>query len=33
MPGGTPEAYKFIEPIVTKIAAQVGDHMVLLYGM
>jgi hypothetical protein len=23
MPGGTPEAYKYIEPIVTKVAAQV----------
>ena len=26
MPGGTPEAYKYIEDIVSKVAAQVGGR-------
>jgi hypothetical protein len=30
MPGGTAEAYKYIEPIVTKVAAQVRSTRVLL---
>jgi hypothetical protein len=28
MPGGTAEAYKYIEPIVTKVAAQVRNSCV-----
>jgi len=31
MPGGTAEAYKFIEPIVTKVAAQVDDGPCVMY--
>ncbi|KAK9808471.1 hypothetical protein WJX73_009871 [Symbiochloris irregularis] len=31
MPGGSPEAYKFIEPIVTKVAAQVDDGPCVTY--
>eukprot|EP00882_Tetradesmus_deserticola_P003438 GHRQ01003635.1.p1 GENE.GHRQ01003635.1~~GHRQ01003635.1.p1 ORF type:complete len:556 (+),score=245.36 GHRQ01003635.1:190-1668(+) len=31
MPGGTPEAYKYIEPIVTKVAAQVDDGPCVMY--
>jgi hypothetical protein len=37
MPGGTPEAYKYIEPIVTKVAAQasaqtLGTYVIVLYS-
>lgn len=31
MPGGTPEAYTFIEPIVTKVAAQTDDGACVTY--
>ncbi|WIA12413.1 hypothetical protein OEZ85_012454 [Tetradesmus obliquus] len=31
MPGGTAEAYKYIEPIVTKVAAQVDDGPCVMY--
>eukprot|EP00879_Flechtneria_rotunda_P010994 GHRR01011488.1.p1 GENE.GHRR01011488.1~~GHRR01011488.1.p1 ORF type:complete len:367 (+),score=136.63 GHRR01011488.1:1687-2787(+) len=31
MPGGSPEAYKYIEPIVTKVAAQVDDGPCVMY--
>lgn len=31
MPGGTPEAYKYIEDIVTKVAAQVDDGPCVTY--
>ena len=27
MPGGDKEAYKALEPIVSKVAAQVSDHV------
>lgn len=31
MPGGTPQAYKEIEPIVEKVAAQVDDGPCVMY--
>jgi 6-phosphogluconate dehydrogenase len=31
MPGGSAEAYKYIEPIVTKVAAQVDDGPCVMY--
>lgn len=31
MPGGSPEAYKFIQPIVEKVAAQVDDGPCVTY--
>jgi 6-phosphogluconate dehydrogenase len=31
MPGGTPDAYKFIQPIVEKVAAQVDDGPCVTY--
>ena len=31
MPGGSPEAYKLIEDVVTKVAAQVDDGPCVMY--
>ena len=31
MPGGSPEAYKHIQPIVEKVAAQVDDGPCVMY--
>lgn len=31
MPGGSPEAYKLIEDVVTKVAAQVEDGPCVMY--